>query len=303
MSDGWTLQIEPDDIEPDDGVGRRSIRIPRHGLVLAAAGAAAAAALVAGAVVVLSAGLVHGTDTARLAEENQRLRTSLEAMERQTDTLGRAMDRLAAREERFRVLAGLPVIDPEVREVGVGGPGGLARDLGPRIGELDQLVRRAELLSSSLSEANDSLRVHRDVFLARPSIQPVMAEDAWISSGYSHARYHPILLESRPHEGVDISARPGAPILATARGRVTRAGQVAGYGRMVEVDHGFGYRTRYAHASRIRVRPGQRVERGDVLAEVGNSGLTTGPNVHYEVLVDGRPVDPRPYLLTDRDVR
>lgn len=297
MSEGWTVQIVP------DGEDRtRTFRVRRKWVLLAAAGAALAAVLVAGAAVVLSSGLLRSTETARLAAENRRLETSLQAMEHETDTLSRALDRLAAREERFRVLAGLPVIDPEVREVGIGGPGGLADDLGPSFGELDHLLRRAELLSASLSEANDSLEVHRDVFLARPSIQPVAAEDAWISSGYSPSRYHPILLEERPHEGVDISARPGAPILATARGRVTKAGRVPGYGKMVEVDHGFGYRTRYAHASRLRVRPGQRVERGDVLAEVGDSGLTTGPNVHYEILVDGRPVNPWPYLFTKRNV-
>ena len=95
----------------------------------------------------------------------------------------------------------------------------------------------------------------------------------------------------------------GSEIRATARGEVRWVGTKAGYGKLIEIDHGYGYRTRYAHASRILVRFGQRVERGDVVGEVGQTGLSTAPNLHYEVLVEERPVDPRPYLLDDVPLR
>jgi murein DD-endopeptidase MepM/ murein hydrolase activator NlpD len=297
MSDGWTVQIVP-----RDGTGTRSFRIsPR--VVGAAAGAVGLLAVLVAMWFVFFAGDVfRAAELADLREENRELTRNLSAAERRTQVLAGSMDALAQREERFRLMAGLPLIDPDIREVGVGGPAteaadGRSADVNRN---LDRLLRRSRLLSSSVSEAIDSLRVHREVFLSRPSIRPVASEDSWISSSYSHSRYHPILLHNRPHTGIDISARHGAPFLASARGTVEFAGEESGYGKMVEIDHGYGYTTRYAHAASLEVREGETVRRGAVLGRVGETGLTTGPNLHYEVLVDGRPVDPRPFLLDDR---
>ncbi len=297
MSDRWTVQILP-----ENGGRTRTFRLRRGGVAAAVLLAALLGAAAAVGAALVASGAVESARIDRLAERNRQLADDLREAERRTGELARALDGLAVQEERFRLLAGLPLIDPEVRQVGVGGPE--AGD-GPASAtrELDRLLRRADLVASSLSEATDSLRVHREVFLARPSIRPVASEDAWISSGYSNSRYHPILLDSRPHTGIDISARAGAPVRATAHGTVTFAGRSPGYGKMVEVDHGYGYATRYAHASRVRVAEGEEVRRGDVVAEVGQTGLTTGPNLHYEVLVDGEPVDPRPFLLEDRLLR
>ncbi len=297
MSDRWTVQIIP-----DDGGRTRSFRLGRGGALVAVVLAALAGAAVAVCAALLADGAMESARAERLAEQNRELAAELRGAERRTGELARALDELAAREERFRLLAGLPLIDPEVRQVGVGGPGGADGSAGTSR-ELSRLLRRADLVAASLSEATDSLRVHREVFLSRPSIRPVATEDAWISSGYSNSRHHPILLQSRPHTGIDITARAGAPIRASARGTVTFAGRSPGYGKMVEIDHGYGYRTRYAHASRLRVAEGQEVDRGDVIAEVGQTGLTTGPNLHYEVLVGDEPVDPRPFLLDDRLLR
>lgn len=297
MKEGWTVQIFP-----RDGGRSRSFRIPRRGVRIGAL----ALAVLLGLVAVWGTLFVRDVDRAaeltRLRAENQRLQSDLRNAEERTDALTRSLDVLAQREERFRLMAGLPLIDPDVREVGVGGPSTQP----PRTRseavtqQLDQLHRRARLLNSSLAEATDSMEVHRDVFLSRPSIRPVATEDAWISASYSHSRRHPVLLNNRPHTGIDISAHHGDPILATARGTVTYVGRIPGYGKLVELDHGYGYRTRYAHASRILVRRGEQVERGDVIAEVGDTGISTGPHVHYEVLVDGRPVDPHPFFLDDR---
>jgi murein DD-endopeptidase MepM/ murein hydrolase activator NlpD len=145
----------------------------------------------------------------------------------------------------------------------------------------------------------DSVALQREVFLARPSIRPVQADESWISSSFSGSRMHPVLQYSRPHPGIDISALAGTPILASAAGTVTYAGTKSGYGKTVEIDHGFGYKTRYAHAGSIQVNRGQRVVRGDLLGEVGKTGLATAPHLHYEVLIDGRQVNPRLYLLDD----
>lgn len=302
----WTVQFFP------AGSGRvHTLRIPRR------AAQAALALLCGGAAFFLVwffgfLGERHAFgELARLRAENRHLVSSLSTMQDRTEGLTRALDELAARDQRYRVLAGLPLLDPDVHAVGVGGPGSIeasdtelyrlrpalaAASQGLRL-DLDQLLRRADLLSSSLREATDSLEAQHRVFLSRPSINPVPTPEAWFSSGFSYSRFHPLLGYRRPHPGIDISAPPGSPVVATARGRVVAAGSGAGYGRMVEVDHGFGYRTRYAHLASILARPGQAVERGEILGEVGRSGLATGPNLHYEVLVEGRPVNPWEYLL------
>jgi murein DD-endopeptidase MepM/ murein hydrolase activator NlpD len=252
----------------------------------------------------------------RYKAENQHLVSNLQTMEQQTERLTHALDDLAARDQRFRVVAGLPLLDREVYSAGVGGPVlvdpaqeqfyRLAPDLADAArgvsGNMDQLLRRAELLSTSLSEAVDSVETRADVFRRRPTIHPVQAEDSWISSGFSYNRLHPLLGYRRPHPGVDISAAAGSSVVAAGAGRVTFAGNESDYGRMVEIDHGDGYKSRYAHLASVLVRVGQAVERGALLGEVGRSGLTTGPNLHYEIRVDNRPVNPTGYLL-DRSFR
>lgn len=253
----------------------------------------------------------------RYRAENQELIATLDAMEGRTHRLGQALDDLAAREVRFRLVAGLPLYEPDVYEVGVGGPGGFAPVGAGLLGvapdlaktatdvslDLDQLLRRAELLSTSLGEAADSVVTKRDQFGRMPAIWPVLADDSWISSGFSYNRLHPLLGYRRPHPGIDISAAEGSYVIAAGGGRVVFAGPERGYGRLVEIDHGDGYRSRYAHLGRVDVRSGQTVDRGTVIGEVGRSGLTTGPNLHYEILKDDRPVNPWNYLLDDTSYR
>ncbi len=99
------------------------------------------------------------------------------------------------------------------------------------------------------------------------------------------------------HEGLDIAAWPGAPIVATADGVVSFSGSLSGFGYVILIDHGFGYTTFYGHNKANKVRKGQRVKRGDIIAYVGNSGRSTGPHLHYEIQVNGVPVDPTKYII------
>jgi len=109
----------------------------------------------------------------------------------------------------------------------------------------------------------------------------------------------PVYHIRRFHEGMDFSAPVGTDIYATGNGVVTFAGWRQGYGETVEIDHGFGYSTRYAHCHKLFARTGKKVKRGDVIALVGNTGKSTGPHVHYEVHYNGRPIDPRNYYFYD----
>lgn len=113
-----------------------------------------------------------------------------------------------------------------------------------------------------------------------------------VGSGYG-MRFHPVLGISRMHQGVDIPAVTGTPVRAVASGRIVRAGWGGGYGNLIEVDHGQGLRTRYAHLSKILIKNGQRVEPGQLIGHVGSTGLSTGPHLHYEVWRNGKAVNPR----------
>ncbi|MDH3296740.1 MAG: M23 family metallopeptidase [Gemmatimonadota bacterium] len=298
---------------PEGGGRIRHLSVTRRVVRLALT--AGALVLVLAAVFVASLGIDAGREAelVRLRVENRSLAADLGRMESQVATLDRFIDGLSERDQQIRLLAGLPYLDPEVQAVGVGGPltSNPSREEFLRISpnmatrslaasyDVEKLVRRVELLDASLDEALDSVAVHGDVFRSRPSIRPVQSPDSWISSSFSQSRFHPVLLVNRPHPGLDISAPVGTPFLASAAGRVTFAGTKVGYGKTIEIDHGYGYVTRYAHAASINVKRGQRVSRGEVIGEIGKTGLATAPHLHYEVLVDDRAANPRNYLLDD----
>lgn len=308
----WTIQVLPEGSGSSHSYRLRK-RTAFVGVVSGIALCAISAALVIG-MLGRSAAI---EELERYRTENERLIATLDAMEGRSARLSQAIDGLAAREQRFRLVAGLPLIDPEVYSVGVGGPGGvddvgaglesIAPDLAKTAGDvamdLDELMRRADLLSVSVGEAVESVEEQRDRFRRMPAIWPVIAEDSWISSGFSYNRMHPLLGYRRPHPGIDISADYGSLVVASGAGRIAFAGQERGYGRLIEIDHGDGFRSRYAHLSALKVRVGQQVSRGDPIGEVGRSGLATGPNLHYEILQDDRPVNPWNYLLDERPGR
>lgn len=245
---------------------------------------------------------------ALLERENSLLKAEMQRIESRVAVLDRQVSALAERDDRVRALAGLMGIDQEVLEVGIGGPGletpGEAPlwPVDPETSEaayairydVAYLLRRAELLNNSFSEVETSLEDQRELLAATPSIPPVLG---YVSSHYTFNRPNPVTGVTSPHLAIDIVARWGTPFVATASGRITFAGRKDGYGNMIEIDHGFGLRTRYGHASKLHARVGQRVQRGEVIGEVGSSGASTGPHVHYEVHRDGRPVNPSNYIL------
>jgi murein DD-endopeptidase MepM/ murein hydrolase activator NlpD len=244
--------------------------------------------------------------TAALEAENQRLLHEIGDLSGRLDHLSDTIAQISRRDARIRVLANLDPIDPQVQAAGIGGPAGgtadsaassaaLRRAAGVRV-DLNALIRRANLLASSFDAAADSLASHKERLAATPSIMPTQG---WLTSAFSAMRSHPVLHVARPHEGIDVSAPMGTPIEAPAAGVVRSSGWEAGYGHTIEIDHGYGVVTRFAHASRLLVKKGDRVSRGEKIALVGNSGLATGPHLHYEVHVNGRPVNPLRYVMPE----
>lgn len=154
----------------------------------------------------------------------------------------------------------------------------------------------AEPAVSSTRKAGDNAKTTPETSEPPKLVAPV---HGLVTYGFGY-RIHPIYKRRLFHEGVDIAAPEGTPIRAAAGGRVERAGPLGTYGTIVEIDHGRGFTTLYAHCSRVMVRPGDRVRAGQKVAEVGSTGLSTGPHLHFEVAVHGRPRDPFAYLQGGR---
>lgn len=276
------------------------------------------------AMVVIVAGVLFGTFSVgffvkqshelraeRLERENVLLAAEVEEIRGEMVTLASSIEELSKMDAKYRMIAGLPEIGEDVRRAGIGGPGTSLLEstamyaLNPEVGEdvfaasydLETLIRRASLLRTSMDEAIVTLAENTERLASTPSILP---SNGHLSSLFSRNRRHPVLRISRPHKGIDIAAPIGEPILAPAKGKVVFSGvRAGGYGRTVEIDHGYGYVTRFAHCSRLLVREGQIVERGDVIAEVGDTGLTSGPHLHYEVEMNGQSVDPLNFIIAD----
>ena len=263
-------------------------------------------------VVLGGAALTRGISITRsraLERENRLLSDELQRMRSRLADLQDTLHVFSQRDEEVRLLAGLAPLDSSVRQAGIGGPQGAwsERDSLAALGptgqqalavrqDMDGLIRRADILSKSVSEAYDSLHSHQARFASTPSIMPTKG---WLTSAFASERVHPILHLARPHEGIDVAAPMGAEIEAPAAGTVTEVKWEDGYGNFVTIDHGYGLVTRYAHCSKILVVRGQRVKRGQKIALVGATGLATGPHLHYEVWVNGKPVDPFHYVMPD----
>jgi len=155
---------------------------------------------------------------------------------------------------------------------------------------------RAEMLDASLHRLSDAWMERERQLASTPAIMPVRG---WLSDGYGW-RKDPFTSKRAFHRGVDIVAARGTPVLASADGVVAKAGRLSAYGKRIDLSHGFGFITRYAHLNEILVKPGQEIRRGDVIGRVGSTGRSTAPHLHYEVFRDGRRVNPWKYLA-DKD--
>lgn len=167
---------------------------------------------------------------------------------------------------------------------------------------VDELTKRIYVESRSLDEIYNIARQKTERMTSMPAIMPIAKDKCKIVSGFGY-RFHPILKNWRLHTGIDLTAQTGTPIYATGDGVVRVSGRnpegFAGYGVVVEIDHGFGFQTLYAHMSATKVKSGQRVKRGEQIGTVGSSGMSTGAHLHYEVILNGKRVDPVYYFFND----
>jgi murein DD-endopeptidase MepM/ murein hydrolase activator NlpD len=165
---------------------------------------------------------------------------------------------------------------------------------------ITNLVARIQAQQSSYQEVAQLIKDKEKLLAHTPAIQPVSNKNLnRIASGFGY-RIDPIYKTTKLHAGLDFTAPQGTPIYATANGRVETAGNTGdGYGRHVIINHGYGYKTLYAHMVRVKARVGQTIKRGEVIGWVGSTGKSTGPHCHYEVIKNGRPIDPIYFFYND----
>jgi len=292
---------------PAENAEPRPLRMPRS-LVYAVLGVVGLGVAAAAGTAVKYSGKIRETyRLAQLERQNERLRAELGVFSSELDVLRRQVSQNFDFQKKARLLANLDDLAEDVTEVGVGGPDfAYVRSLGDLDAEtraelfsarqdIGKLVRQARLQQESYGEIIESLEATNEVLRATPSLAPVNV--GFVSSGYGW-RMDPITGRRSMHRGLDFSARLGAAVYAPADGVVTFSGTWRTYGEVIEVSHGQGYLTRYAHLQKRLVREGQRVRRGDVLGRVGSSGKSTFSHLHYEVEKDGKRVNPQRYVLS-----
>ncbi len=230
-----------------------------------------------------------------------------------TQTIGemqRALDNLQKRDAYVhRMIFGMDPIDENIWEGGVGGHdtyrefnnyGASGEIMADIQGRIDRLKHRISLQSRSLDTIVNLAQDKETLLATMPTIKPVrsdmLSKDLRLLSGFG-PRLHPVFKVMRMHNGIDFTAKTGTPIVATGDGTVERAQRAGGFGNLVVIRHGNGYETYYAHMSKINVKKGQKVERGQVIGLVGSTGTSTAPHCHYEVHFHGKPVNPLSFVM------
>lgn len=220
----------------------------------------------------------------------------LDALALQLGQLQARVMRLDALSERLAELAGVKDKEIKAGQVpGQGGPMVQERNLGA-----EEIRQQIAELTAQLEQRNDRLGVLEAMLLQQNLRKSTIPSAAPVNTGYNSSsfgwRVDPFTGHMAMHEGLDFMAEPGTPIYAAADGIVAQAESTPDYGNIVKVDHGSGLETRYAHALRLLVRAGDRVQKGQLIAEVGNTGRSTGAHLHFEVRLNGVALDPRKYL-------
>jgi murein DD-endopeptidase MepM/ murein hydrolase activator NlpD len=292
-------------IVPENGSGVREFKL--SALAVVVAGCLALFVVTAAAYIVHDYIKLSGTMPSKrvLILEVSDQRAQLEVFAHKIQALNEELVGLRELEEKIRVVANVKEPADKDAVFGIGGTmpeelhitealaerhNGLIRDMHAGVDYLDQAISAER---EAFEELHTYLQEQRSLLASTPSIRPTAG---WLSSRFGH-RISPFTGLEEFHRGIDIATREGKPIIAPADGRVTFVGNNGGLGKTLVVDHGHGTVTRYAHLKECLVEPGYQVKRGDKIALVGNSGRSTGPHLHYEVHLNGIPVDPEKYIL------
>ena len=248
-------------------------------------------------------------EVAELRREAKIRKIKVEELSQRIKNFESEMTRLERFENKLRVITALEDSPKSIeKNWGLGGPYGLTTSSFTTVmekeaismvdrmnNELDQLDRQAKVQTISFQELDEFFKDQKSLLSSTPSVWPTRG---WVTSSFGF-RKSPFTGLREKHDGWDIGARLGSNVRATADGIVVVAGREHGYGKLVEINHGYGIVTRYGHNSKNVVKVGDKVHRGQKIALVGNTGRSTGPHLHYEVRLNGVPVNPKNYILED----
>jgi murein DD-endopeptidase MepM/ murein hydrolase activator NlpD len=244
-------------------------------------------------------------ELSQLRQETQEQRSKIHFFSSKIEDLESQLSKLKDFDKKIRIIANLEKGQEATSFMGMGGPSpsdvreklkaekdekGLVQQMRT---DIERLKSEAASREESLSELEKLLQTKKDVLISTPSIWPAQG---WVTSGFGF-RTNPFTGLNQMHEGIDVSNRVGTLVTAPAEGIISDIGSDWAHGRILVISHGFGMITRYSHLNKVLVRVGQKVKRGDKIAEIGMSGKTTGPHLHYEVRLNGIPVNPMRYIL------
>jgi len=242
-----------------------------------------------------------------LREENLKLKSELAVIREQLQHVGQTLDRVERFDQKLRAITllsdpqrNLAMGPTEQQPLPVAGENQFVRSKdaeGPQVlgQKLEKLSAEATRQEQSLQELQAYFQDQKSLLASVPSVWPTRG---WVTSDFG-SRLDPYTSERVMHAGLDIAGPHGKEIVAPADGTVVFAGLEGGYGNVLVVDHGYGIKTRYGHLSAIKVKAGERVKRGDIVAAMGNTGRSTGPHLHYEVRVNGIAQNPRKFILDE----
>lgn len=250
---------------------------------------------------------IPSLDEVFLAEENQRLRIAWEILH---DDIAETHEKLTTLVEKgdhnYRVILDTAPLDSSIREAGIGGSEKINKaqlaDYPLVLKEyqfFEKVKHQLQVELQSYDEIARMFEAKSQMWAARPAIQPVSNKTLTHLHATFGERFHPVLGYVRDHKGLDFTADVGTPVYATGDGVVKIAYFSATFGNVVFLDHNFGYETRYAHLSKFNVKKGQKVKRGDIIGFVGDTGLSKGPHLHYEVLYKGLQINPINFFQRD----
>lgn len=241
-----------------------------------------------------------------LKKENRAQKTHLIALSKKINQIGQRMAKLQEFEHKLRVMTSLEPSGEEDQFLSLGGSNvntltsdyqmeevhnkGLIHQMHK---SLENLETEMAMTSISQTELSNFLKEQKSILACTPSINPT---EGWFSSRFGY-RISPFTNQREFHKGLDIGTRIGTPVIAPADGLVVSAGREGNFGNMIAINHGYNLMTRYGHLHKFRVTKGQHVKRGEIIAEVGKTGRCTGPHLHYEVILNGVPVNPLRYIL------
>lgn len=259
--------------------------------------------------VILAFYLIDSPKEKVLRREIEQFKTQYQLLDKKFDNVNAVLKDLQDRDDNiYRVILEAEPISKDERNAGVGGVNKYSSLEGFDNSELliatnkklDKISRQVYVQSKSFDDLYNLAKNKTEMLASIPSIVPISNATNRLTSGFGY-RIHPVYKTLRMHTGVDFTAPKGTPIYASGNGIVRGLNRkdFSGYGIVCVIDHGYGYQTLYAHMSKLNVRPGQKVSRGEIIGFVGSTGLSVGPHLHYEVLKNGKPINPVNFFYND----